>query len=284
MRETVGCLTNISSALQDSWKVFRARCPESMPRSLAAASICYVHTLFSDSGQSTQSLAPIPTLMHILHAGVHINDFYDLVTLGEGNWSYTRGEYIRHRRWLNERLRQREKEAWRTYYAKVTSLEKTRPNHQGNREKITAYREQVNLWSLALCFAIAFEKELNYFVTEQGKFSKECPKWFKAFFYFTMSGQVIDDLIGWHGDLKSQRPSFYTASFFANDQNHRQARRELKSLAKSYWRQASDMTSLYLMPIKFSLLGINQLGPVVYTLFRQVGFQAMMSDRDWKGV
>jgi len=143
----------------------------------------------------------------ILRLGKLINDYYDLGCLDK------RG-YIAEKRALRE-----DREVlpdYSLYRTQISRLEKARPippipGDEGE-ERIFRYREQTNLVSSAMvCVAglgLNFEDLVD---TKDLKIAENAPAWFEGLFSLVMALQIIDDWVGWRGDLGAKRPSFFTA-------------------------------------------------------------------------
>lgn len=101
------------------------------------------------------------------------------------------------------------------YYKDVAVLEHNRPNpwktDKDLLNKVAQYRSGTNLvyWAAACSAAgIASYSEL---VNHNFDFTDSAPDWFKGMHSLLLALQVTDDKIGWKGDLRFQRPSFFTA-------------------------------------------------------------------------
>ena len=143
----------------------------------------------------------------ILRLGKLINDYYDLGRLDSRNYIAERRALKRNGGTLSDYL---------FYRKQISRLEKARPippacGNEG-KEKIFRYREQTNLVSLAMaCVAglgLNFEDLID---TEDLKIAENAPVWFEGLFSLVMALQVVDDWVGWRGDLGAKRPSFFTA-------------------------------------------------------------------------
>jgi hypothetical protein len=144
---------------------------------------------------------------NVLVLGATINDWYDL---GELN---TR-KYIRLRRQLRNLVPQRMDDFVR-YREELFSLEKHRPkpsefevNDSERRKEIIKYREDVNRISLAFAFSVCFDKPIGEYLSEDVGHK---PGDFAGFLNSVMAMQVLDDYVGRNGDLRNNRPSFFTA-------------------------------------------------------------------------
>lgn len=138
-----------------------------------------------------------------LELGILINDNFDL-----GQLNHTRYSELRR----NLQHESATVALFREYWGKIRFLERTRPK-PGQEEKCIAYREATNLVSIAACCSASFNIPVGEFVDGEmwDSFSDKCPNWFKGLFFSVMALQVVDDMVGWRGDQKANRPSFFTA-------------------------------------------------------------------------
>lgn len=145
-----------------------------------------------------------------LSLGVDINEFYDSQKLDPERYKYKRRKL--------RNLSPNAVEVYKKYFAVTRNLERNRPCPESDEEnlstEITEYREKVNLISLAANCAVAFNQKIENFVNIRNNavdFNTDTPSWFKGLYYAVMALQVIDDRVGWKGDLDNRRPSFFTA-------------------------------------------------------------------------
>ena len=148
---------------------------------------------------------------NILTLGTAINNFYDIGLLKVN-------EYMKLRN-IFKTLHPYKENDFRRYRRDLTQLEKHRPvpsvYHEKGKsrlEPMKKYREDVNRLSVAFSFSVAFDKPLSDYYEGNDKLSEEDKSIFEGFYNAVMAMQVVDDIVGREGDLKYDRPSFYTAS------------------------------------------------------------------------
>lgn len=102
------------------------------------------------------------------------------------------------------------------YYRNVALLENNRPNpwkvNSSCADQVEEYRSKTNLvyWGAA-CTAADITKDIKDLVNDDIDFNPDSPRWFQGMHSYLVAFQVIDDKIGWKGDLRFKRPSFFTA-------------------------------------------------------------------------
>ena len=167
----------------------------------------------------------------VLLLGIAINNYYDMGV-------FNSNEYKGLRRKIKTELMEREEDYLR-YRRELSNLEKHRPNPsepifsaEDRSAKIIKYREDVNKLSLAFAFSIAFDRPLSDYYENFGIQSQESQRGFNGFFNATMALQIVDDLIGMKGDLRHNRPSFYTAVCSKREIDEKKPRNDMVTFDK----------------------------------------------------
>lgn len=170
-------------------------------RSLSLSAIDYIskqkNILITESNRSF--------VKQTLDLGVQINDFYDLQMLSNKNYKKVR---------RNLKKDQKIELEYDRYFKTIRQLERDRPE-MGDEAKCISYRENCNLVSLAINCALAFNMSLTDFVDLESInkliLNSRSPDWFQSIYYSVMSLQVVDDMIGYQGDFRNKRPTYFTA-------------------------------------------------------------------------
>lgn len=219
----------------------------------------------------------------IINLGVEINDHYDTSYFDVPKYKQLR-RLVRGDKFSEDQFEQ--------YFVQLRLLERHRPQ-PGAREKCITYREQTNLVSLAGACAIAFKRPMESFVNLKNiDLQKTAPAWFKSLYHLVMGLQVVDDMVGYRGDNKAQRPSFFTAFGQAtleelnNSRFVRNRFEAMASLYRNYIKLAKDQDPNFAAPIA-------RISEVIYKflpglaeftrrpIIQKTGFR-IVSDRDTK--
>jgi hypothetical protein len=160
-----------------------------------------------------------------LRLGVVVNNYWDEGVLEKDKY-----------RWNRRKVRVSGKsDDYPAYYRDLVDLEGHRPNPQTSTvEEVFAYRERVNAVSLGWSCAAAGLGSYGDFVSEDRLVRSDTRGWFKDMWCAVMSLQVIDDQMGWVGDMKRNRPSFYTAMVKAAGLSRKEANHRLNLKQKEY--------------------------------------------------
>ncbi len=97
----------------------------------------------------------------------------------------------------------------------VKVLENSRPNpwegvDSNSDLDLKKYREKVNLVYWSTAYVASGLGSFSDVMNNDFEYSEDCPRWFKGMHKCLVSLQVVDDKIGWKGDLRNHRPSFFT--------------------------------------------------------------------------
>lgn len=141
-----------------------------------------------------------------LELGKVINNYYDDTN------PLARDSYKKNRRELfGSGLR---RDDFRFYFKAVADLERSRPNpwqlDGKRRETIEDYRYKTNLVYWAAACAVGGVAPITELVDPNYQYTSSAPVWFRGMHDYLLALQVIDDQIGWKGDVRGKRPSFFT--------------------------------------------------------------------------
>lgn len=210
-------------------------------------------------------------LREVLKMGIAVNNFWD-----EG-W-FDKESFGRARRVITGKGLSGD---FHTYYGDVIDLERNRPKPEEGFLAVSEYREKVNIVSLGISCAAAGLGKYGELVSEDRLIANESPLWFKDLWNTVMALQVVDDMIGWAGDVQHSRPSFYTALAIGEKMPRNQVVKTLNREWKKYLSSLSESDSFDSSPF---VLAVGILGvalPHVYEALRHLpGGKKMMTGRE----
>jgi len=212
-------------------------------------------------------------LGNILTIGTTINDYYDLGLLKPEKYKELRRRF--------QKLAPEREADFLVYRRTLSDLEKTRPepsvlDDETRRTRIVEYREKVNRLSLAFTFSVAYKKPLGDFYEIDGTLSEKDRAVFEGYLNAVMALQVVDDIVGRGGDLRGNRPSFYTA--FCEQQEiidgipnkgNQKIFKNMDYLFTYYCRKAEENSPAELKPILSATRAIKAIYPVFTDIARK---------------
>src|SRR4030042_905389 len=213
----------------------------------------------------------------ILTLGKSVNDFYDIGFLDSDKYKGLRKEF--------KRLIPEKNNDFKRYQKELSRVEKQRPrpsqlveNKEGRFGQIINYREEVNKLYLAFAFAIVFDKPMGAYYEDYDSLSPKDKQIFEGFSNSIMAMQVVDDIVGREGDLKNDRPSFYTA-FCTVDEiqnktviNDKKTFQNLNVLFSHYYDNANSYSLPELKPILSAVKFTKNIYPKITQLARKYKF------------
>lgn len=173
-----------------------------------------------------------------LQLGKIINNYHDSCFLDESNYRKLRRDLF------STPLRN---DQFNFFFKKIAGLERVRPNPWSSKtscfEQIKRYRSQVNLvyWTAA-CVSIGIART-DELITSDLEYTPSSPTWFHGMHDALLALQVIDDKIGWRGDLRLKRPSFFTALCPQNFLNFQPERLPPQAVETTFRRMDEEFTA-----------------------------------------
>lgn len=197
-------LSDIATAAKSFKKVHRERGTSGFLTSSCATALEYILQRRNLGGLSQEQ---IQNLFQFLEVAKMVNNYYDDHELHP--------DYRDVRRNLRG-MDDGSIDFYKDFHRRVKVLETTRPdpwNEDVDVNEICAYREAVNAVYLATACASAGISDSESFLCYEGdtpQYSETAPEWFIGLHKGLVALQVVDDMIGWRGDVKQRRPSFFT--------------------------------------------------------------------------
>jgi len=211
----------------------------------------------------------------VIDLGVMINDHYDVNTLPVE-------PYQKIRRQINKNPFVIEQ--FNKYFQVIRSLERGRPE-PGDTKRCIDYREKMNLISLGVNCAVAFNFPIEELVTLEpgGGVSplESAPKWFMALYQTVMALQVADDMVGYKGDSMFRRPSYFTAygdmsESETNDWREVSKRYELMGrFFRGYVEEAMMIDGTFAYPLVSACKMIFAVYPPLVSLLKTPAFKGI---------
>jgi hypothetical protein len=193
--------------------------------------IDYLASVLPSRGSKEDKERRVRATKDFIRLGVKMNNWFDTGELDPQ-------EYKGERRGISEEVR----EKWRWYFKEIRRIEKGRPEGPFDKGKVFSYREELNLVTLAGLMSVLVGDETGVYLSrkEESSFDlkDEAPDWFKSLFFMTMGLQVADDFLGWRGDVKAKRPSFYTGIFGLIEVPVKTVEKQMKVVQRKYLDRA----------------------------------------------
>lgn len=247
----------------------------------AIAALEYIaiqHQLPKPSSITKQAIADV------LDLGILINDHFDVHTLDTKKYKHLR------RRLGKDEENQRN---FSTYFQCIRDLERNRPK-PGDLEGCINYREKVNLISISLSCALAYNIPMKNLISFEDEnehspiFSENSPAWFQSLFYIIMSGQVTDDLMGWEADAHGNKPSFYTGLVENGEAPNKNTIKTITELHNKYLKKAKDLDPTTSLPFQLFIKGGHDAYTKVFLFLQKHKLQKLtrllLSQRDGQEV
>lgn len=209
-------------------------------------------------------------LSSTLVLGVIMNDYYDQKKFDEQD----REQYRQHRRNFSKRLQK----DYRQYFMDLRKLERGRPGLEDGEGKIIEYREQLNRVTLAISFSAA--NFGNYRELMEGSGSPIFENVLKLIYAL----QIADDRVGYRGDSREKRPSYYTAITRGEnpDKLDKEAAKKLNSQLRDYLKSVDVGEYSAMAPLVFAVGVIGMIYPPITDAARVLRLEkwVMVGDRD----
>lgn len=232
-----------------------------------------VEYINANTGRDPLTVRQRENIQGAIKLGVIVNNYWDEKILAYG-------EYRQRRRTIGRNGLATD---YRRYYRDITSVEKNRPDPRvSNSDEVFEYREKLNAVALGGVCAMAELGRYYDFINEDQQLKTGTENWFSNLWKIVMALQVIDDQIGWVGDVKHNRPSFYTGLALGSGLPRKEINSILDLKRREYLKEVeNEGTEVKMEPLMMVVGMLGIVLPKAYEVLRKVpGGHIFMKGRE----